>query len=442
MGNLKGGDKMNGMMALMPMLNMTKLTNETDQKLISVDGEGKDGFMQALKLIMGGSQEESVDISSDELIKKLELHDEWVALILNSSLEELAALVEEPLEKLSELIKELPLDEGFLSEDLLDIKEIQQLLDVLPEEWSEEIKTLIENNTSLEGLLEEFKTSGDPVQLLALITSLTANEHHFADKKMSETVQLAVQKIMHSFFPKFSQEEKTQPIQQTLSQFLNFLPSGEKSSSIEKQVVIKGQSFNTSRFVELAFVNQLASENSQPKSSQTLPSTMMLDTTNSQIARFQTMVLPSGDSPPERPTQEQFIRQFQNLLSRSSFQQLANGTQQLNLKLHPASLGRMDITIQQVNGVMMASIMTTTKVARELMDGQLSQLRNAFLLQNIPIDKIEVTQQQNQQLLKDPNHDDSKKHKESQHNEASDKEEEEEQLDFADFLATTINTEA
>jgi len=442
--NLKGGDNMNGMMALMPMLNMSKSTNTSATSLAGVDGEGKgkEGFMQALTLILGGSEGENVDTSIDELIENHGLNDEWLTLLLNSSLEKLAVSIEEPLEKISEMIDELPLEDGFLSEELLDVEETQQLLDVLPDHWSEEIKRLIENNQSLEGLLEEFKTSGDPVQLIALMVSLSGNEHHFNNMK-SDVLQLAVQQALQTFFPKFTQEDKNQTLRQTLSEFTNFLSSGDNHPTMEKPVL--GQSFNTNRFAELAYVNQLASENNQSKkSSQTLPATMMLDTTNSQIARFQTMVMPTGESAPERPTQEQFIRQFQNLLSRSSFQQLANGTQQLSLKLHPASLGRMDITIQQVNGVMMATLMTTTKVARDLLDGQLSQLRSAFQSQNISIDKIEVTQQQTQQqqLLKDSNHQEANKHQESQLRDSSEDEEDEEEPDFADFLATTINTEA
>lgn len=429
---------MNGMMALMPMLNMNKSTSGNGSNVAAKGNDKEGAFIELLTLIMGGTQAENEDVLNEELIDTLGLDEELVTLLLNSSLEELVSSLEEPLKMLSELIEELPLEEGFLSEDLLDLEQTEKLLETLPDEWSKEIKTLIENNTSLEGLLEEFKTSGNPVEMLTMMIALS--DDRVDDLRTSQVYQ----QVLQLYFPKFNQEEKNQSVRQTLSQLTTFLTNGERTSSTENQFVAQRQAFNTNRFAELAYMNQFASENSQSKkSSQVLPSSMMLNTTNSEMARFQTMVMPSGESAPERPSQEQFVRQFQNLLSKSSFQQLANGSQQLSLKLHPASLGRMDITIQQVNGVMMASIMTTTKVARDLMDGQLSQLRNAFQSQNIQIDKIEVTQQQTQhQLLKDSNNQEAKDHHEGQHKEVSDNEEETEEQDFAEFLAETINIEA
>ncbi|WP_280768979.1 flagellar hook-length control protein FliK [Salipaludibacillus daqingensis] len=428
---------MNGMMALMPMVSMSKAPS--GMSLTSESGDKESGFMEALMMIMGGS--DGADISKDELIDKLGLDSEWVALLLNSSLEELASTLEEPLKELVEILEQLPLDESFLSEDLFEFDEVKQLLEVLPDDWSQKMEELIVNNTSLEGLIEEFQMNGDPVYLLALIASFSANDRTDTDKS-----NLAFQQMIQQYFPKFTNEDKHQPVRQTLKQLTEFISKGERHLASDARVLPQGQqSFNTNRFAELAYMNQLAGEKGQTKNASPLPNSMMLDTTNSQMARFQTMVMPTtGDAAPERPSQEQFVRQFQNILSRSTFQQLMNGNQQLSVKLHPASLGRMDITIQQVNGVMMATLMTTTKVARDLIEGQLTQLRNAFQSQNIPIDKIEVTQQQNQQqLLKDSNHEEARKQHEKGTKGANVQEDdEEEEQDFADFLENTINTEA
>src|SRR5690606_18894540 len=92
------------------------------------------------------------------------------------------------------------------------------------------------------------------------------------------------------------------------------------------------------------------------------------------------------------PNQQQFIRQFQNILARSSF--LNNGGQQkLLINLYPEHLGSLRIELLQTESGMIARIMASTSQAKELLESQLANLRHTFIAQNISVDKIEVSTQ-------------------------------------------------
>ncbi|WP_026689897.1 flagellar hook-length control protein FliK [Alteribacter aurantiacus] len=89
-----------------------------------------------------------------------------------------------------------------------------------------------------------------------------------------------------------------------------------------------------------------------------------------------------------------FLHQFETAIANRSFVQHGQGLQQLTIKLYPEHLGRLDVTLSRVNGVMAATIMASTSAARELIDSQVQHLRQAFASQHIAVDKIEITSQQ------------------------------------------------
>ena len=59
----------------------------------------------------------------------------------------------------------------------------------------------------------------------------------------------------------------------------------------------------------------------------------------------------------------------------------------------------------QKESMLTAKIMTTTSTAKDILESQIQSLKNAFSSQNIQIEKIEISQQLNQQeryLNRDP----------------------------------------
>lgn len=137
---------------------------------------------------------------------------------------------------------------------------------------------------------------------------------------------------------------------------------------------------------------------------------------------------------------EQLIKQFENILSKGQFTS-QNGTQKLLIKLNPEHLGSLRIEISQKDSVIMAKILTSTVSAKDMMETQLTSLRQAFINQNIQVDRIEVSQQMTQQerfLNKDGSGQQDQQSKQ-QHN--PHKEEEQDNLNFnLSFEEALLNT--
>lgn len=109
---------------------------------------------------------------------------------------------------------------------------------------------------------------------------------------------------------------------------------------------------------------------------------------------------------------EQFIKQFESILSKSQFSK-NGGTQKLFLKLYPEHLGSVRIELIQKDQSIVAKILTTTGTAKDALESQLQGLKQAFSSQNIQVDRIEISQQMTQQerfLNRDPHQQGQERH--------------------------------
>ncbi|WP_203246226.1 flagellar hook-length control protein FliK [Sporosarcina beigongshangi] len=88
---------------------------------------------------------------------------------------------------------------------------------------------------------------------------------------------------------------------------------------------------------------------------------------------------------------EALVREMQTVFKRANFGQ-TGGTNRLLIKLYPEHLGQVRIELLQVNGIMTARILASTALGKEMLDSQLNQLRQAFLQQNLPVERIDVSQ--------------------------------------------------
>lgn len=160
------------------------------------------------------------------------------------------------------------------------------------------------------------------------------------------------------------------------------------------------------------------------------------------LNQTQQFVLHVGKNLNEQQKGEQLLRQFQNIIGRSSLLQFTNGTSQLTIKLFPKHLGRLDVKLVQQEGIIIAKLMTTTKAAKSAIELQLHQLRQAFVGQNLQVEKIEITTQQQQQFNTEKEHQQEKQnnqeHKRKDENNTN-IEAKNENENFKDFLEQTIN---
>lgn len=89
----------------------------------------------------------------------------------------------------------------------------------------------------------------------------------------------------------------------------------------------------------------------------------------------------------------ELIRQFTNVLQKSQFSQ-ALQTKSLTIRLYPEHLGSLRIELVQRDGAMIARILASTSMAKEMLDSQIHQLRQAFVQQNIDVNKLDITFQE------------------------------------------------
>lgn len=129
---------------------------------------------------------------------------------------------------------------------------------------------------------------------------------------------------------------------------------------------------------------------------------------------------------------QQFVKDFTNLLGKSQFIK-GVGTNKLLIKLYPEHLGSLRIEILQGKGSLTARMIATSGAAKEILDSQIHQLKQAFTQQNIQVDKIDVIygETEAQRFDREQPGQQSFKHEQSQEFENND---EETTIQFSDIL--------
>ncbi|MDG5470292.1 flagellar hook-length control protein FliK [Jeotgalibacillus sp. ET6] len=136
---------------------------------------------------------------------------------------------------------------------------------------------------------------------------------------------------------------------------------------------------------------------------------------------------------------ESLIKQFAEVMDKAKFGK-TNGTEKLLIRLQPEHLGTLRIELIQKSGVLAARVMTSTNLAKDMMDSQIQQLRQALTNQNIQIDKIEIILTQSDQRTDRETDSSSKQHPGSDHKQNSESEEDDGE-DKQDFHQIFMNIE-
>ncbi|WP_458352868.1 flagellar hook-length control protein FliK [Peribacillus frigoritolerans] len=134
-------------------------------------------------------------------------------------------------------------------------------------------------------------------------------------------------------------------------------------------------------------------------------------------------------------SQEEFVKRFENILSRANFSG-TNGVNKLLIRLNPEHLGSLRIELIQKDGMLSAKILATTAQAKDMLENQIHGLKQAFGGQNIQIEKIEISQAFNAFNSEKFSQKDAEEHNEQQESkeESNDETESEFSGSFADAL--------
>ncbi|MFJ7980317.1 flagellar hook-length control protein FliK [Lysinibacillus xylanilyticus] len=96
--------------------------------------------------------------------------------------------------------------------------------------------------------------------------------------------------------------------------------------------------------------------------------------------------------PAAKPAQsEAFLKEMQAIINKAQISN-AQGITRLSLKLYPENLGTIRIELVQNDGVLTARLLASTAHGRELLDSQAHQLKQAFVQQNIQVDRLDIAQ--------------------------------------------------
>ncbi|MFD6207238.1 flagellar hook-length control protein FliK [Peribacillus sp. NPDC060253] len=153
------------------------------------------------------------------------------------------------------------------------------------------------------------------------------------------------------------------------------------------------------------------------------------------MTKLEQFVLTAPSIGEKNVSQEEFIKQFENILSKANFSGM-NGVNKLLIRLNPEHLGSLRIELIQKDGMLSAKIMATTAQAKDMMEKQIHGLKHAFSGQNIQIEKIEISQAYNAFTSEKFNH----KDEEEQPNQHESKEEshDETESEFIGSLAEAL----
>ncbi|MBE3569955.1 MAG: flagellar hook-length control protein FliK [Bacillales bacterium] len=86
---------------------------------------------------------------------------------------------------------------------------------------------------------------------------------------------------------------------------------------------------------------------------------------------------------------QQFIDKFRQVLEKSQFAKQPSANT-LMIKLYPENLGTLRIELQQKEGIVTARILASAQTVKDLIDSNITSLKQAFTQQNIFVDKLEV----------------------------------------------------
>ncbi|KOY82681.1 flagellar hook-length control protein FliK [Lysinibacillus sp. FSL H8-0500] len=96
--------------------------------------------------------------------------------------------------------------------------------------------------------------------------------------------------------------------------------------------------------------------------------------------------------PAAKPAQsEALLKEMQAIINKAQISN-AQGITRLTLKLYPENLGTIRIELVQNDGVLTARLLASTAHGRELLDSQVHQLKQAFVQQNIQVDRLDIAQ--------------------------------------------------
>jgi len=367
------------MLGQIGQLQMSKPANSSPK----VGANLNSGFGAVFGMVMNSQVNGSMGVSTQPTNKNAQLVD--AEHIMNAgSIEELLSIIN--VRNAEEVISEDDI-QNFLNDLLqtsspLQVGKLAELLQVDEDQMLESLQILLN-----EEMVSENQPIEDVWQLLSLVEQaapvfvIELTNSLRGDGKVSATQALQVVKLLKSIeliAPKMdlhmNQEDQVVSLKEVLFSGLKSVQRNVTETTV-KPLEFRPV-FNR---VEVKPVESVEIQSASPER-------VVLKSETHQIT------LPTNKA----SQQEAFTKEFQTIMNRSAFGQVGGATKLL-IKIYPEHLGTVRIELTQQNGVMTARLLASTAQGKELLDSQLHHLKQAFVQQNLQVDRVDISQ-----ALQDP----------------------------------------
>ncbi|MDQ0270226.1 flagellar hook-length control protein FliK [Cytobacillus purgationiresistens] len=414
---------------------------------MTTNGETKNGFSDLFGQLLGKSLDDTAEIvhKTDGLTK------EEITELINFLQQETPFELEEGLQFLTgiDLREEEQVIKGFAEEMNMNVADVKQSIFHLFEAMQSMIATETEESNNIPDqikLLDE-QISLEDVSLSQVIQMITALN---ADEAFSPTEQTKAAIQLFKLFELMNANQQSQFVDgQKLKDFLQKI--GEKLVKMgeDQTDAVLDKPFNKMEFLQKTFAPVAVNFNQNSERSNivvsevngkadliTPPGVIPLQQM-SKVEQLTIMLNPNG----KLVSTEQLIQQFENILSRSQFSK--NGqTQRLLIRLAPEHLGSLRVEIVQKDSMIIARILTSSAMAKDILDTNINGLRQAFVGQNLQVERIEVAQQMHSQQDKPLSKEQQNQQEQGHHPDEQNKENNQERNSFLqNFEEELLNIE-
>jgi flagellar hook-length control protein FliK len=270
------------------------------------------------------------------------------------------------------------------SSDLLNNETVQSLLNDLPPEMKEVVEKLLESEIDF----SEIAINPSSELKLALLLQLVVNEEA---EPFSQKDQKQITDLIGRWFPGVKLDQKDSLTKQTEQIFGEIKKLLSESSSNDKNAFFKVFETISAEKKVKSFADQAFQRY--------VPTTKSIEPNVSASKELQTLQSPL--SPLEQWTlkvpvtggegqKEQFVREVQQIISRGKLFVTESGFTKMQIRLTPEHLGNIEIQLIQKHGEITAKIIASSQGAKDALDSQLTQLKQAFTSQDIDFEKIDV----------------------------------------------------
>ncbi|WLR46946.1 flagellar hook-length control protein FliK [Halobacillus litoralis] len=125
------------------------------------------------------------------------------------------------------------------------------------------------------------------------------------------------------------------------------------------------------------------------------------------MTKVEQYVIHLNQSQEASSSQKQVIHELERIIQSSRMFTNPKGNMEMLIKLKPGNLGDLTVKFAQINGEMAVKILVTSQAAKEMLEGNKTQLRHMFSPQQVVIEKVEASavQQHLQEQMESSNKD-------------------------------------